>query len=33
MEGQLANPLIEKRTALLEQLKGLKDELLKSSDK
>jgi hypothetical protein len=33
MAGDLANPLIEKRTALLEQLKGLKDELLKSSDK
>ena len=33
MAGQLANPLIEKRTALIEQLKGLKDELLKSSDK
>lgn len=33
MEGQLANPLLEKRTALLEQLKGLKDELLKSSPK
>jgi len=33
MEGQLANPLIEKRTAILEQLSSLKDELLKSSDK
>jgi len=33
MEGQLANPLLEKRTALVEQLKTLKDELLKSSDK
>jgi hypothetical protein len=32
MEGQLANPLLEKRTALLEQLKGLKDKLL-SQDK
>ena len=33
MSGDLANPLLEKRTALLEQLKGLKEELLKSQDK
>jgi hypothetical protein len=33
MIGELPNPLLEKRTALLEQLKGLKEELLKSQDK
>ena len=33
MMGDLPNPLLEKRTALVEQLKGLKDELLKSPDK